>query len=145
VFPKSASFQAAASFEKTSQLRTDSIKGVKRNWNMCHLGFSPNLERSWVILLFWPIGSYNLVRELILILLRRQICFQLSLKTALPCYFHVATALVWLNQVSHVRIQNVIYNAIIECFLRLQLNWGQMFRFMRNSVQSKISAAQFNF
>jgi hypothetical protein len=55
--------RSAASFITTAHSGQIPSKRVKRNWNMCRLKFSPNLKRSWVILLLWPTCSCSLVQE----------------------------------------------------------------------------------
>jgi hypothetical protein len=126
-------------------------KRVKRNRNMCRLNLSPNLKRSWVILLFWPICSCRLVRELALTLPWHPTCFQPPTEIRAPCCFCIAINLVQLNQICRVRMrrksEKVIHNSMIACFLRLYWLWGQKFRYLKmlNFVQNRISAARSTF
>jgi hypothetical protein len=72
-------------------------------------------------------------------------------KPTLPRCFLIVITLVWLNQVSHVRMcwksENVVHNAIIGSFLRLYWIWGQKFRFLilRHFAQHRNSSNPVDF
>jgi hypothetical protein len=143
--------RSAASFASTSHLGRIPPKRVKRNWNMCHLKFSPNLKRSWAITHFWPNCSFSSIYEQNLTLALEPnlfpglywiLCFDPDSK--LRYNFGFAT------RVSHVRISwetwEGTYNFRFQCLLGFHFEDGQDFELPKSlhCVQNQILAAWSN-
>jgi hypothetical protein len=127
--------RSAASFVMTAHSRQILSQKGKTVLKHVPIEIHPNLKRSWGILLFWPIHSCSLVRELALTLLWHPTFFQPFSKFCTPRRFLITITLIRLNQVSCVRMrrkyEKVIHNAKIASFLRLYWFWGQKFGFHR--------------